>query len=275
MDTFTHARFGAIAILLLCCLAWVAFPRAAETRTAPTSVQSPDSPGRVDGVLISLHGGGWIGDREPGLIRQKMRPFAKPALTMGWAVVHVAYSTGAAPALADIHDVYLRVKRNYGRSVPVCLLGNSAGGHLALTYAGISAKRTDVRPADCVIASAPPTDIPEFRRQAAAKSPARRERLERFLEIGFTGPRQMAKLSPSRFAPIYQSPTLLFTVEGDRVVGSNQVRSFAAKLKRHRPNLFSRDIVLRGGEVPFVHRNTSHAGWETYREQVRRILRNT
>lgn len=274
MKSFTPARFGAITILFFCCLAFVVFPRPAETRPAPISVQAKASTERVNGVVISLHGGGWMGDRDLADIRQKMRPFVKPALKLGWSVVHLSYSTGAAQALVDIHQTYLRVKQRFGRSVPVCLLGNSAGGHLALTYAGISAKRSDVRAPDCVVASSPPTDILAFRRQAAAKPRIRRENLYRFLEIGFRDSWQMHNLSPVRYVPRFKSKTLLFTVQGDPVVSPAQVVSFGAKLKRKKPKLHSRTVILNGGFLPFVHHRISPTGWKTYREQVRSLLRS-
>lgn len=271
MTLISPARFGAIT-LLLCSLACLAFTGPANARPVPASVQTISHPDYMNGVLISVHGGGWIGDRDLTDIRHKMSPFVQPAVAAGWAAVHVSYSTGAANALADIHEIYDRVRDKYGSSLPVCLLGNSAGGHLALTYAGMTSKMPGVTPVDCVIASAPPTDILAFRREVALKPYVRKRRISGFLNIGFRDARQMHDLSPVRFARSYASKTLLFTAVGDPVVSSAQVLSFSAKLDRYRPNLFNREVFLPGGSLPFVHRRVSATAWHIYREQVRHIL---
>ena len=273
MKSITPAQFGALTLLLFLALAWAAFPRSADTKPVPASVQVSTQSERVKGIVLSMHGGGWIGDRDPSLIRRKMRPFVRPALSADWAVVHVPYPTGAANALAEIHRTYSKIRNRHGNSLPVCLLGNSAGGHLALTYAGITAKRGDLPAPDCVIASSPPTNILAFRRQVALKTAARRHNLERFLEIGFQNADQMFRLSPVRFVSAFESKTLLFTVKGDPVVSPAQGLSFSARLERKRPNLFNRDVLLRGGGLRFVHRGVSALGWSEYREQVRSILR--
>ena len=87
-------------------------------------------------TLIYIHGGGWVaGTKESGILE------TVPFLEKGWAVVNVEYRlarTSLAPAAVEdcrcaLHWVYDHAtdyKFDTGRIV---VMGNSAGGHLALT----------------------------------------------------------------------------------------------------------------------------------------------
>jgi acetyl esterase/lipase len=93
-------------------------------------------------TLIYFHGGGWIGGSKEGAERTFL-----PFLNMGWNVVNVEYR-GAKIALAPaaVQDALCALRWVYRNSKDynvatnqLVLMGNSAGGHLALSAGMIPA----------------------------------------------------------------------------------------------------------------------------------------
>ena len=93
-----------------------------------------------DGVVITLHGGGWEGDLGADADRV-MAPYISDLQAWGYGVYNVGYQSNRE-SLPDTLDAVRRVsRRKTGRGV--CLLGGSAGAQLALIAAALMPKRVD------------------------------------------------------------------------------------------------------------------------------------
>ena len=110
------------------------------------------------GVMLILHGGAWSSVGE-----------AKLRITRGDAErwrARLAHGERHLPRLRGVGRGRARpldgVRRTYGDKLPVCALGRSAGGHLALLLA---ARRPKL---GCVVAQAALADLPALARQTAA-----------------------------------------------------------------------------------------------------------
>jgi alpha-beta hydrolase superfamily lysophospholipase len=134
----------AVALVLLCGLP--AAPRAAGD-SGFVATLAPDGPAR--GVVIGIHGGAWYGvGRELSMtVRDDLERWRR----QGWHGVIVDYPKGGA-APASLLRAYDKVRARYP-GLPVCLYGESAGGHLALL---VAATRPDVA---CVETAGAPTDL--------------------------------------------------------------------------------------------------------------------
>ena len=96
----------------------------------------PRNAGGPTPVLLYIHGGGWIvGNKESNVLR------LLPYLEMGWAVVNVSYRlVQVSPAPAAVEDCLCALRwvaqhaEQYSLDPSrIVTMGNSAGGHLALT----------------------------------------------------------------------------------------------------------------------------------------------
>ena len=94
----------------------------------PAAAGAPDR----EGVVVTLHGGGWKGDLGAAA-DQVMAPYISDLRTWGFPVYNLAYQSGGE-SLPDTIDAVRRVQRRNPDS-PVCVLGGSAGAHLALMAA--------------------------------------------------------------------------------------------------------------------------------------------
>jgi len=219
------ARWGAVALVAAVTLALlpVAAPAAQPLpnllRPAPAAAPvaaaiSADPAGSARGTMIMVHGGGWIGhdaraqahlmDTPGALLRQR-----------GWRVVSVDYDEGAA-GLQDVLDtVGSELVRRTGNG-PLCLYGESAGGHLAL----VAASR--LRAVDCVIGLGAPTDLVHYAAEAAATSEPRAKLVAARIARYFgTTPEQLAPWDPRTSAPTTRADLLLLR-EGDDAVFSSR-----------------------------------------------------
>jgi acetyl esterase/lipase len=87
-------------------------------------------------VLMYIHGGGWVGGTKESSVLRLL-----PFMEMGWAVVNVEYRLGrVARAPAAVEDCLCALRwviRNAEQfnldASRIVTMGNSAGGHLALT----------------------------------------------------------------------------------------------------------------------------------------------
>lgn len=178
-------------------------------------------------VLLIIHGGGWRGN-DPVQFRAS-EAAARGYQKVGYATVAVEYRAGRT-GIEDVDRIYAAARRRAGPDVPICALGGSAGGHVALMLA--------VRHADlaCVIGDAAPTDLTAYPKMG----PGGRQAV-----AGFVG--QLAKYSPVRHARSIRAKLLLAYAENDSTVPVSQGRA----MKRADPALTL--VVLPPGPTPFVH----------------------
>lgn len=180
------------------------------------------------GVVILLHGGGW--QPNPGGYRAQVK-YGKAIEAGGVVTVAVGYGTGAS-GLRQIEDVYSKAQRCFP-DAPVCVIGDSAGGNLALMLA---TREPDL---SCVIARAAPTDLTALAAQGASET--HQFALDAFGEQG------LAKFSPVRRAAAIHARVLVIMAENDPLVPVEQGR----ELKQALPA--AELLVLPPGPVPFVH----------------------
>lgn len=123
------------------------------------------------GVMLFIHGGAWYGDREgvrepdpspqtpeyEARFCKKMQRYVNTVVPPDWFVLAPSYTGtwsygrgGGIQSLSDVGRWYDFINRN--SNVPICVAGDSAGGHLALELA-------NYRNPACVIQEGGATDI--------------------------------------------------------------------------------------------------------------------
>lgn len=192
---------------------------AALCSAAPAGVaQSPPQ------VLV-VHGGGWT--KTGGHMVRRMAPDARRLKRLGYGVENIDYRPGAL-AYLDVLAAYDRLRERVGKGTPICILGASAGGQMALM---IALQRPDVA---CVIAHAPPTEL----RSLSADLQGRAH--SAFDWIG-----GVDLYSPARYA--FTKPLLLVQATHDPIVPISNGRA----MQRAAPG--SRLIELPPGRATFTH----------------------
>lgn len=186
--------------------------------------------GPTTGVVLLIHGGGWAGPM-PGLTAEQ-RPAARLLQDEGYATLIVDYRAGRR-GLDDVLQRYDEARRRFP-GLPICLHGQSAGGHLALM---VAARRSDVA---CVISQAGPTDLEALRREARGV-PSYRWAVQAF------GRDRLREYSPVEFARDIRAPVLQVAARNDRYVPWRQASEMQSRLTH------GRLVVLPKGSVQFVH----------------------
>lgn len=214
------------AAVLAAATALVAAPVASAARVAEPLVRAPGGVER--GTVVLLHGGAWSTSG-----RAVMRTVAGPARRFrreGWRTVNADYGSGAG----GLRDVLRVVDAQLARGGPVCLYGESAGGHWALLAA---TRRPGV---DCVIALAAPTEL---------------ERVPDGSTLGIlataTFGDRRAALSPARSASTIRARVLLGYGLTDTVVPLPQ--GLQMRLLTPRASL----VVLPRGDREWLHTTTT------------------
>jgi acetyl esterase/lipase len=195
----------------------------------PTGNASPDRPRAV--VLI-MHGGGWAASTKETLRVGNLGTDGYRA--DGFATYAVPMAAGRG-ALDSAKLAYRRMRDRFGSKVPICALGVSSGGHVALMLAAD-------RNIACVIANAAPTDLPSW----TGESPGQAGYTEGFFGRGAS----LRRWSPTSRASRIKARVLLQYASNDTDVPADQGRRF---LKAH-PRRTSL-VVLDPGTEAFAHSN--------------------
>jgi acetyl esterase/lipase len=104
------------------------------------------------GVVITIHGGGWVTTGRAVLAQQPTEPYRRA----GWTTLNVDYRAGRDSYL-DVLRFYDLARSTVGPGVPICAAGQSAGGHLAMMLAVYRPRLA------CVISEAGPATLPPLR----------------------------------------------------------------------------------------------------------------
>ena len=224
---------GLIALVLLALMMVVAAapPAGAMPRSVnSTSAKSPK------GTVLIVHGGGWkqTSDAEISL----MRPIAKAFNDAGWST-RIQAQHGGLRSYADVINGVASLKKSIG-SGPLCLYGESSGGHLALLTAAAMGDR--VR---CVIAAAAPTwlDIP---------GDTGDHQYVRGLAISAFTERALGVFSPLAYAAQTRAQILMVHAENDPLIAPWQAQMYAAL----KPG--TRTVLLPPGDVRWIHSDVSY-----------------
>lgn len=192
--------------------------------------------------VLTIHGGGWH-EVGPGPTARMDGDVAR-LRRWGYGTVNVDYR-GGAHAFPDVLDAYARLRRRVGRETPVCAMGASAGGQLALMLA---IHRPELA---CVITHAAPTLLSSLG-----------NRLQGYARRAF-GP-DLDRWSPALHR--VRQPVLIEQARHDRLV------PFANALWLRDAAPRSRVIAFDRGSVPWTHASVDGAQLAAAREAERRLL---
>jgi acetyl esterase/lipase len=207
--------------------------------------------GPVRRVMLLVHGGGWF---QVGLGAMAMdREAAAAWRAAGWETVNIDYRA-CGRSVGDVVAMYDRVRRRVGPRMPICVEGESAGGHLALMLA---IRRPRVA---CVIALAAPTDL------RTGNASVRRHAREAF------GADRLRALSPVTGVRRVRARVLLATAEDDPYIPLTHARVFATRLRAVRPRAFVTVAALGPGPLPFVHGTAARAAVRGLHRRLARLV---
>jgi acetyl esterase/lipase len=182
-------------------------------------------------LLILLPGGGWRGPDRAAFAATVAS--SQVFQGFGYGTLTVNYRRGEQ-GIEDVARSYREARRRVGPRLPICAIGSSAGGHVALMLAVVE------RDVACVIDIAGPTDLAALARQPNGRAAAE-------LAADAFGRDRLAALSPARHASRISAHVLVVLAEGDPLVPVSQGRRLATR----KPGV--RVIVLPRGRVPYIH----------------------
>ena len=233
-------------------------PKAPPTPVIPP-VQAPlasDPAAPARGTMILVHAGGWAGHdgyAQSELLKNPGSLF----LARGWRVVSVDYEEGAA-GLQDVLDVAGAELARRSSDGPLCIYGESAGGHLALMAAA------RLRAIDCVIGVGTPTDLQLYTAEAAVSSDDRVKLVSsQIMRLFGTTPEATAPWNLVTLAPSIHADVLLVHESDDELVSPAHANLFKAA----RPT--TQVIDLEAGDrndprTDFMHGTVSDNGRNQY-----------
>jgi acetyl esterase/lipase len=226
-----------------------------DAAPAPYELGAPTAGGRPRGVMLVVHGGAWVLSGPPML--SQARPVADAWRSRGWATANVDYRP-CGHSLQDMLTQYDLIRAKVGPATPICLDGESAGGHLALMVAAL---RPDVA---CVAARAAPTNGETLPSQDATDpvTGAASRGAPQQLAIGMArafGQSALRAFSPTTYANSITARLLLATVANDTIVPPAQATELASAVRASRPDAYVRVLSMGAGPKPWVHGSTTDA----------------
>jgi acetyl esterase/lipase len=231
---------------------------------APAYAELAEPASAPRGVMVLLHGGGWTDVGEGGVAA--MRPEARHWRRRGWITVNATYRPCAA-SVGDAIAYYDLVARRWP-GLPVCALGGSAGGHLALT---IAARRPRLA---CAIAEGAPIDLDRLAGQTAYDpvTGARQRAGPRFvreLAVNAFGGANLTRFSVPAPAARPATRYVLAWAARDPYVPYEQAVDFAAAVRAAGGTATT--LRLAPGDRPFTHAPVSAAALRALREEEDRV----
>ena len=193
------------------------------------------------GVMLVFPGGGWY--PQPAEALRKTDHYIERYRKLGWFAENIAYRPGGEAGFEDALHAYDTARRTYpGR--PVCAVGESSGGHLALMLAAR-------RPLACVEGVGAPTDL------RALKGHARKIAIRAFGD-------DLAAWSPVLMRDRIEGRIMLVQAENDGVLDPRQ----AGLMEGVEP------LMLPPGDLAFMHvTRIDRDAYRRYLQAERRMLR--
>lgn len=232
-----------LSAFIACALAGLA---AAPVAEAAASIDDVGGASNAPAVLM-IHGGGWAVDG--GAYERATRPEAQRIAAQGFHTFNAGY-WGGASSISDALSDYDMLRAQVGAGTPICVVGQSAGGHLALMVA-------EQRDVACVISEAGATDL-------AATTGALKG-----LALGAFGyqPGALAAASPLTHAADLHAPALIAHSLNDPLVPVDQAQRMAAAVPG------ARLVLLDDGAANWVHRQVDPAQLDAYHAQAVDFMR--
>ena len=177
------------------------------------------------GVMLIFSGG--AGLAPPPTEVSSTRHYEQRYAQLGWLAIDVGYRPGGQQGFADVTRAYDKAKQDHP-GLPICAVGESSGGHLALMLA-------IARPLDCV----EPVDAPVDLTKGLPKS------LLVTAKAVFGS--DLAKWSPLLHARQIHGKVLIVHAQSDGIVPLAQ----AKQLKAAVPG--ARLVAFPPGDLAFIH----------------------
>ncbi|MDX6682510.1 MAG: hypothetical protein QOG94_2549 [Solirubrobacteraceae bacterium] len=233
------------------------------TLAAPYEVEEPARPQPV-GIMILLHGGTWMAHGEGAL--GSMRNTGARWRARGWRTVNGDYRPCGRSA-DDALALYDRVRATYGDARPICIDGQSAGGHLAMV---IASRRPQV---SCVVSEAGVADLTALAGESAYRGP---ESDSQLVPIGLVnavvaafGADRLTQFSPTgsglRARVLYGIPA------DDSFVPWSQATDFAKAQATRDPSAYVDVQRLEGDDVNWGHGRASTAAVADFHAREERL----
>lgn len=199
------------------------------------------STGRPRALLLLIHGGSWTGQNPQQLSNEVAN--GRTLQRLGYETLAFDYRRGAQ-GIQDADAFYQLARKRVGPNLPICALGWSAGGQIALMLA---VKNPDLA---CVIDFAGPTNL-----VALSHEPGGMPGYQ--LAVHAFGARQLATYSPALHAGSIRAKVLLILARNDPILPVPQGQDMTRALSG------ARLILLPPGPVPFVHSGVGESAYNT------------
>ena len=176
--------------------------------------------------MLIFSGGAWL--KPPPTEVAETRHYEDRYVKQGWVAINVGYRPGGEESFADVTRAYDKAKADHP-GLPICAVGESSGGHLALMLAM-------ARPLDCAEAVDAPVDLTQGMPKSLLAT-----------AIAIFGRQNLKRWSPALRAGDIHGRVMLVEAEGDISVPMAQARQMKKALPR------AELIVLSKGDLPFIH----------------------
>jgi acetyl esterase/lipase len=223
-----RVRLALGAVVLALALCGHAPPAAANGPVPPRLAWGEPDRRDPSALVILLHGGGWKANPNGFEVQAQI---AKAVQRWGYATAAVGYS-GGVQGLREIVAVYETARRRYP-GIPVCAVGDSSGGHLALMLA---ARKPSL---DCAVDRVGPTNLASLAAQGATV--AHEAAVDAF------GAGGLERFSPVRYAARIEANVLMILAENDPVIPVAQGSELMSVLPS------AELVVLPPGQATWFH----------------------
>jgi acetyl esterase/lipase len=244
---------------------------------SPNNLISRPSGRKPKGWMVVIHGGGWqsVG-REDVASEDSTVAFLN---RQGWATDNIDYRKGEH-SLPDVLAAYDGLRKRVGSRVPICLMGESAGGNLALLTAE---QRQSV---SCVVSMAGPTDLVRFTDEKAHRYTSRLWAVytpawafEQYMVTSFgISTKVLREWSPIMHAGALDVPVLLGASSYDPVVPQHQMAELRDAMAAQHATGPIKTALLAGKNTPtgkapnFTHASVTHTALNEWHADVRQLL---
>jgi acetyl esterase/lipase len=223
------------------------------------------------GVMVLFHGGGWATNGAGAA--EDVRGDADRWRARGWLTVNSTYRA-CGRSIPDATEMYDRVRTTYGPALPVCTLGQSAGGHLALM---VAVKRPGG--VNCVINQGGPTDTASLPTQGAydaatGGTQTSQPKVVHNLMVAAFGQENTIAVSPVQsVAPGLTGARVLAVASAhDPLIPYEQMTLLRDRIRAADMTAHVETMQLEAGEQPFVHAPVSQAALNDYYRAERALV---